>query len=302
MSQCQGYTLKGTKCLRSVRCYQHWRRNRLYQNCTVDQKGGDKETFQVLSDIHLEFSRFGFQFDFGDIVTNNGAKYLLMAGDIGYPDMQIYEQFIRYCSKIFEKVFIVAGNHEYYATDKKKYNMSEIDNMIEDTIRHIDNVYYLNMAKYEIDDNIIILGCTLWTHVDEPNKETIQKRMGDYRYIHIADKLVTVDDTNRIFDEQFEWLKYEVENNKDKTIIIMTHHLPSEQLIVEKYSGFGVLNQAFYTELGQFITGNPQIKYWVCGHSHITHFDKIGDTEIIINARGTMDENPEYNKALTFEL
>jgi len=215
MPQCLGYTSKGTKCLRLAksagRCWQHprWRS----MNCR-DQIGGVKETFQVLSDIHLEFSRFGFQFEFGDIVTNNGAKYLLMAGDIGYPDMQIYEQFIRYCSKIFEKVFIVAGNHEYYDTDKKKYNMNEIDGMIEDVISNINNVYYLNMTKYAIDNDIILLGCTLWTHVDEINKEIVQKRMGDYRHIYIDDTLITVDDTNKIFDHQFAWLKHEVKITK----------------------------------------------------------------------------------------
>ena len=267
--------------------------------------GGVKETFQVLSDVHLEFSRFGpeFQFDFDELVSNrSNARYLLMAGDIGYPDMQIYKQFINYCSEIFEKVFIVSGNHEYYDNSDKKYNMQEIDDMIHEVIEDMDNVYYLNMTKYEIDDDIIILGCTLWTHVNEINKAAVQKRMGDYRHIHIDDRLITVDDTNRMFSEQFAWLQNEVKENKDKKIIIKTHHLPSEQLILEKYHNFGPLNQAFYTELEQFIEENPQIKYWICGHSHVTQFAKIGDTEIIMNARGTMNENPQYDKSLTFEL
>jgi len=46
------------------------------------------------------------------------ADVLCLAGDIGYPYSGIYREFLKQMNSDFKKVFIIAGNHEYYNSDK----------------------------------------------------------------------------------------------------------------------------------------------------------------------------------------
>jgi hypothetical protein len=60
---------------------------------------------KYVSDLHLErkIKR--------NIVADK--PYLLLAGDIGYPSDNVYRDFLHEMSYKFDKVFIIAGNHEF---------------------------------------------------------------------------------------------------------------------------------------------------------------------------------------------
>ena len=114
-----------------------------------------KYTFQLLSDLHLEVGTY----------HNIKAKapYLLLAGDIGYPESRIFQDFIKQCSKKFDKVFYTAGNHEYYNSKK---SIDEIDAIIMDVTSQYSNVHYLQNSYYDLED-LRIVGSTLWSDVKE---------------------------------------------------------------------------------------------------------------------------------------
>ncbi len=67
-------------------------------------------TFQLISDLHLEMGSY--------FNLKAKAPYLLLVGDIGYPESQIYKDFLKQYSKKFDKIFYISGNHEYYQCKK----------------------------------------------------------------------------------------------------------------------------------------------------------------------------------------
>jgi hypothetical protein len=73
--------------------------------------------FQYVSDIHLETYQNTSKVLFKTILKPS-APYLALCGDIGYPGAQLYKPFLEYCSKHFEHVFYIAGNHEFYNDTK----------------------------------------------------------------------------------------------------------------------------------------------------------------------------------------
>jgi hypothetical protein len=68
---------------------------------------------QYVSDIHLEFHD---KMNTGSLqpllFVKPVAPYLVLAGDIGVPDLKGYSVFLQWCSENWNAVFLVAGNHE----------------------------------------------------------------------------------------------------------------------------------------------------------------------------------------------
>jgi predicted phosphodiesterase len=96
-------------------------------------------TFQYISDIHLEHYKLE---DIDKVIPEKEANILILAGDIGYPEEIQYKTYIQKVSQIWEKVFLIAGNHEYYQI-KKKYNDIRIKEDIDRIIEFIDRRYML---------------------------------------------------------------------------------------------------------------------------------------------------------------
>ena len=112
----------------------------------------------------------------------------------------------------------------------------------------------------------------IWGHVPD------EKNPGKQRHLEPEDCL-------KWFNDTFTKIKWLVESNKDKDIIVMTHHGPSPKVISERYVGAS-LNASYVSDLEWFILANPNIKAWVCGHVHNVTIDKIGDTLLVCNPRG----------------
>ena len=153
-------------------------------------------TLQYISDIHLES-----QSEFPLLPVR--SKNLALIGDIGNPFKNNYADFLKYTSDNYERVFIVAGNHEYWHHGKTH---QIVNDQIHSIVQKLSNVEYLNNSQTELN-NYIILGTTLWT----PN---------NYPFLH---------------QECLSWLNKSIEKNYNKKIIVLTHYLPSFKLIIPKY-------------------------------------------------------------------
>lgn len=135
---------------------------------------------QILSDVHLEFYKDGISIL--DVLTPV-APYLMIAGDLGYPD-PIMVNFLSECSDNFEKVFYCPGNHEYYSP----YDNSSIDDIDEDLAEicnNFPNIYFLNNSEYHLSSNTVILGTTLWSYIPPEEDVKIMKSLNDYNSIYI---------------------------------------------------------------------------------------------------------------------
>lgn len=106
---------------------------------------------QVVSDIHLEEKA-----QMPTIVPS--CDTLFLAGDIGVLGNHLYESFIDYCSKSWNAVFYVLGNHELYSKTRS------IDELVEDYkgfFGKYDNIVLLENSKCQYN-GYMIMGCTFW--------------------------------------------------------------------------------------------------------------------------------------------
>lgn len=226
---------------------------------------------QYISDIHLELmspyyvSQFMKQF-------NPIADVCILAGDIGNPFTNTYKNFLKFLNESFKKVFIIAGNHEYY-----KNSVQGTKHQLKEVAKPYANISILDNS-YEDYDSYRFIGTTLWTEVTEP-----QYTINDINYI-------SIENYNSLHYDCVKFLKECIVPNS----IVITHHLPINALTHVKYKvGFmAKYNQWFNANLDAFIKENSQnIKAWFYGHTHSRSVQKIYDVDFYCNPLGYVDEN-----------
>lgn len=243
-------------------------------------------TFQLLSDIHLEF---GLCKSFKPI-----ADYLILAGDIGYPEHDNFKIFLTEKSKLFNKIFYVAGNHEYYQNWKKGKNkhidtIEETNVKIKEIIKESgDNIYFLNNDYHDLTPGLRIVGSTLWSHI---KKNT--PGISDSLQIYSEPNLLVTDDFLRTTHmANVEFIKNQIQEATEKNIklIMITHHLPSEQLVLEKYNIEYPTYVSHFASNLDYLIKDP-IKVWCAGHSHGFNYKKINNVDCWVNAYGYPKED-----------
>jgi hypothetical protein len=138
-------------------------------------------SFQVISDLHIEFGKRTFK----EYCITSAAN-LLIAGDIGYPNEEAFKCFLGECSINFERVFFVAGNHEYYNCSNQsdqKMDFEYINNKLESMCESFTNVHFLNRNAYE-SSQYIILGCTLWSEIPNKYAHIARSAINDFKHIY----------------------------------------------------------------------------------------------------------------------
>lgn len=258
-----------------------------------------------LSDIHLEFFKPHINFDkvfkFPEIGT-----ILCLAGDIGYPESEIYTRFLEYCSKYFKYVYLIAGNHEYYCGKNKEKTIQKTNNLITKICSNLKNVYFLNNESvYNEEFDIYILGTTLWTDVNTTNKELLLG-YNDFNqiYYEYQDHQYCMNDIymELLNNESIEFLELELEKLKytKSKVIVMTHHLPTFELIHDKYKNSS-LNFLFANNLDDYFE-KYKIDAWICGHSHAKMNINIKNTQLFLNPIGYPGENRKFSTNESFNL
>ncbi|MGG7437103.1 metallophosphoesterase [Chryseobacterium arthrosphaerae] len=245
---------------------------------------------QIISDLHREFGSTELCFDNADIVV--------LAGDVNLGTKGI--DWIK--SAIPDKpVLYVLGNHEYY-----KGSYPKTLNKIKENARG-SNVFVLENSFADID-GIRFHGATLWTDFSifgNPVQYGMlcQPKMNDYKMIRrdpSYSKLRTMD-TFKIHQFSRQWLKESLENSGALKNIVVTHHAPSIKSVPELYKE-DPLTAAYASDLEEIIT-EYQPLYWIHGHIHTPCRYTIGETEVICNPHGYIDEKYNgYEKELIVEV
>lgn len=250
--------------------------------------------FQFISDLHLEFLKPKLVHIKKFLIPS--APNLLILGDLVPPTHPNFKLFFDYYSPLFEHIYYVSGNHEYYS--KKTY--FEIEDCLKNECSKYPNVHYLNNQSILLEnDNIVILGTTLWSNT--LNNKYIKYDMNDYYKIYEKEnKNVTTKFTTNLHLQAVEWLNSELELHRDKTILVLTHHLPSFKMIHEKYKD-SQINDGFASHLDDIMNTHSNIKYWLCGHTHSAIHIRINQTECITNPCGYPGETT-YNKKAIIEI
>ena len=244
---------------------------------------------QILSDLHLEFLS-SFQID--RLVENikRCGDVLILAGDVGNGMASHYRYFLEKMAAKFEKVFVVAGNHEYYGNDIEMTNQ-KIQSVCDD----LENVSFL-CSTWEDYGGVRWIGTTLWSHV----VETTKCFTNDIRYI----QNMPLSKYNERHHEAVQFLTKALETSNDKPCVVITHYLPSMELIHEKYRSKEdePYNQWFASSLDSLIeTHSRHLPLWIYGHTHDPSHKKLFETEMVCNPIGYEGENKQPNWDLVVE-
>ena len=246
----------------------------------------------LVSDIHLEFGGLNRHLPDGQFLILAGDITLLNAFD---PEEASYtfraalrertEAFLDQCRDSFERIFYLIGNHECYG-----YNLDLAPKIIK---RCFKGVTLLENKAVDLGDDVILVGGTLWTDMNEGRDAWLVGRaMNDFQCIHIADKKGTrtfrPEDAMKKFARTKRFIDRTAKANPAKTIVVATHHAPSIQgLNPEHTRGTGSrINAGYYTDLHVFIESLPNIRFWLHGHTHIQKRYRIAQCQVISNARG----------------
>jgi predicted phosphohydrolase len=268
--------------------------NKIFNNLPVKRYSITRPyKLQYISDLHLEYLK-----EIPKIKP--AADELALLGDIGNPFKQNYYEMLTYASYNWNKVYLITGNHEYWQDDK---TMDEVDDHIDNLVSNHKNIYFLNNRCHIANPEYTILGTSLWSNIyNEPKKLfgddisiLVQNHDNTTRYINwndinglfynnkkwLSDQLAMIKNTNKDIDNN--------KRNKQIKCIVLSHHLPSYQLIHKKFMK-SPYQDRFASNLDDLIA--DPVAAWLCGHSHITMNININNIPCAINAYGYSKQNP----------
>jgi len=237
------------------------------------------------------------------------ADVLILAGDIGY-FAHYYNKHRKYMSNTlaclsdhYPYVLYVPGNHEYY-----KFSIVHGRALTKIIHDQFPNIYMDGLVS--INNHRFLLK-TLWFEPDPNHIYCNWKGMSDSRII--AANQLPLYTSNGILMEDiaslqcFEQMGLEETSWLAKNMlpgdIIVTHHLPSWQLVAPQYKS-SRLTHFFVNEDAEVLISNYKPAYWIFGHTHFSIKKKICETICISNPVGYPHEYPlkYFNRYLMLEV
>lgn len=256
----------------------------------------------------------------GTLPREEGWVSMIKDGDEIVFSIKNVEKWLR---KNVKNGLIVAGNHLVYnrfglSIEEHKRRLAK-KFPIGDSFSFLDNS--VGVMTKEVD-GILFIGSTLYTDYKLPvsgerglsEQQTIDynKRMAspkmsggglnDFNFGKTEEatynkawsfegdselSYLTPTNYERFFKRTFEEIKklVEMDANKDKDIVILTHHCPSPKCIDAVYVD-SPLNASYVSNLEDFITSHKNIKCWVCGHVHHRANFLVGQCRVVMNPLG----------------
>jgi len=236
---------------------------------------------QIISDIHLEHHTPPFS-----LIIQPSAPDLAICGDIGDPYTPLYVKFLNWCACRWERVFIIAGNHEYFLkTPDCNRTIEKVDEHIKQLCSKIgSNVYYLQKSVFLIEEyKIAIIGATLWTAPDIRHWDILSNGFlgdpgsrGEYKSMYKMDEntnnlrlfhptdMISLHQNHKAFITR-QLGPFNSDIPKGYRVIVLTHHMPTFSLISDKYVDSPLIST--YASNQDSLMKEPVVA-WICGHSH----------------------------------
>lgn len=243
--------------------------------------------FQLYSDIHLEFNP--------DIFPRvpRRASNLILAGDIGHISQKNFKDFIEYCSNLFDHVFYICGNHEFYGSKSMESLIIQFRNYM----NGFSNVHFLDNS-YIIIDNILIYGFTCWTKsIFQSPASALMSGLADYKRIKTKKGKFTISYQNELANNQIDLFKEfinSVNNNEIlcEKVVIVTHFPPIGNGTSNPIYNGNYLNRYFSWSniFNEESINCDKIKVWCSGHTHWSYDFTKNNIRFIANQIGYSDE------------
>lgn len=233
---------------------------------------------QYASDLHLEFKENLNYFLDNPIIPC--GDILVLAGDIGYlgTDMYSGHPFWDWCRRNFGQTIVIPGNHELY----RNFDINELSEGWSLEIRENVRAYYNSIISLDGETDLIV--STLWAHIPTSEAYFTEHGVADFRAIRDGNHRLSWNRFNDEHDKCVEFIRSSVEHSKARTKIVVTHHVPSFDLMAEEFKG-SLINGAFTSDLNSLMESLP-IDYWIYGHSHRNINKEIGGVKCVSNQLG----------------
>jgi hypothetical protein len=198
-------------------------------------------------------------------------------------------------------VFFLLGNHEPYhssfPTSKKRVlsfqkTWNEEKRVSNPSSSSLGEFIFLDQTRYDINRNVTILGCTLFSKITPEQHKTVS--FGLWDFYDIAEW--TVEDHNTAHASDLAWLqsqltaisKEEQQQGDKRKVLVMTHHSPS--IAVEagdpKHRDSNI-SSGFASDL---VPGTEElddgVDVWVFGHTHFNCDFMVREMRVCTNQRG----------------
>jgi predicted MPP superfamily phosphohydrolase len=260
---------------------------------------------QIVSDLHIEFWDLKNTASF----IKPSAPILCLLGDIGRvaheAEYTTYKAFITALIPHYEKIFIVAGNHEYYFGGKKSElspaaTIDACNEKIRVFCKTSPKLQFLQNSSCSVtlkDQKYIIAGATLWSNILPQYAASVQKIMNDYQHIYTSDvknkfRLITPADIYALHLKAVKYIKSQVTKAKKEKakLIVLTHHKPylSPTHDPLKY------DIAYESDL-TCMFGKPLV-LWGYGHTHIKDNSTVKGTKVFSNPKGYPNQQTKFVK------
>ena len=235
---------------------------------------------QYCSDLHLEFEHNSKYLSRNPLQVC--GDILILAGDIiPLHDEFLNDDFFKFISDNYEKVFWVPGNHEFYYKDITEYSTSY-------NIKLRKNISIVHNVEIEYQDVRFVFS-TLWSKISSKNEKVIEQGVSDFRLITNKSKKLRASDFNLLHEDAFNFIQQSLSRNTGKTVVV-THHLPSD-LCNSPIHANSPINEAFCVDLTKYIE-NCGANFWIYGHSHFNQKPLfVGDTILLTNQLGYVQSN-----------
>ena len=235
----------------------------------------------ILSDLHLEWHRSSWQ-EFLQGLILPEVDVLVLAGDVAGAG-QLRGALTSLCAAYPEVVY-VAGNHEHYGTSFARVR-EELGRLQLSNLHHLDNrVVSLHGVRF--------VGSTLWFPESGTN-QWLSSWLSDFSKI---EEFVPA-----VYQENVRARSF-LEEVLEPGDVVVSHHLPSEASLVEKYAGHP-LNAFFLCPMDDLIV-ERRPALWVHGHTHASCDHRVGETRVICNPFGywAHEMNRKFRADLVVEL
>jgi len=252
-----------------------------------------------VSDTHFEFDNTRILSVIEQIEPDTDV--LILAGDI-----HVFEHTIpclEYISNELPDIHIiyVTGNHEFYDA-----RIAEVELSFKVAFEKHPRIHYLEKSTFEMN-GVVFLGTTLWTGFDgyphyeqSLSEENAMRGVSDFMYIYDGTGRFQSHHCKNRFKENCEWLSnvLEMNNNEDKTSIVVTHFPPSPSLFHGQIPISSLSN--YFNADCRDIINQFQPKYWIYGHNHWSDVQKLGQTTLISNQLGYPNEYCQTDTLLAY--
>ena len=243
--------------------------------------------FQILSDLHLE-THASYDFPIKQTAPN-----LALLGDIGHIADEGLFIFLEKQLHRYWNVFYVLGNHEPVGTSWSiaKGRVRAFAERMERlrTRSTIGKFVFLDQTRYDISENLTILGCTLFSKITLEQASAVGSRFIDFKQIQNW----MVEDHIDAHLSDLQWLNTQVSAitnaEPQRKVAIFTHHCPTldARTVDEKHINSPV-SSGFATDLSaEECWGNKSVVLWAFGHTHFScdFADHLGKN-IVANQKG----------------